>query len=64
MLSILKASLRAVDSHHPAVRAQPATGLRALDIDAGFVTGFAELNKPGPTSCLTCLPTTSAESGI
>lgn len=34
-----------VDSHHPAVRTHPVTGLKALNINPGFVTGFAELNK-------------------
>lgn len=34
-----------VDSHHPAVRTHPVTGLRALNINPGFVTGLAELNK-------------------
>lgn len=34
-----------VDSHHPAVRTHPVTGLRVLNINPGFVTGFAELNK-------------------
>lgn len=34
-----------VDSHHPAVRTHPVTGLKALNINPGFVTGLAELNK-------------------
>lgn len=34
-----------VDSHHPAVRTHPVTGLRALNVNPGFVTGFAELKK-------------------
>ncbi|KAI5859409.1 hypothetical protein GGS23DRAFT_616048 [Durotheca rogersii] len=34
-----------VDSHHPAVRTHPVTGLKALNINTGFVTGFAELKK-------------------
>jgi alpha-ketoglutarate-dependent taurine dioxygenase len=34
-----------MDSHHPAVRTHPVTGLKALNINPGFVTGFAELNK-------------------
>jgi sulfonate dioxygenase len=35
-----------VDSHHPAVRTHPVTGLKALNVNEGFVTGFAELKKP------------------
>ncbi|KAI1854022.1 hypothetical protein JX266_001163 [Neoarthrinium moseri] len=34
-----------IDSHHPAVRTHPVTGLKALNINPGFTTGFAELNK-------------------
>ncbi|KAK9799887.1 putative TauD/TfdA-like domain-containing protein [Seiridium cardinale] len=34
-----------VDSHHPAVRTHPVTGLKALNVNPGFVTTFAELNK-------------------
>lgn len=34
-----------IDSHHPAVRMHPVTGLRALNVNPGFVTGFAELKK-------------------
>ncbi|OAG37859.1 hypothetical protein AYO21_07965 [Fonsecaea monophora] len=34
-----------IDTHHPAVRTHPVTGLKALNINPGFVTGFAELNK-------------------
>ncbi|KAK4193245.1 alpha-ketoglutarate-dependent sulfonate dioxygenase 7 [Podospora australis] len=34
-----------VDSHHPAVRTHPVTGLKALNINPGFVTGFAELKR-------------------
>lgn len=34
-----------LDSHHPAVRTHPVTGLKALNINPGFVTGFAELKK-------------------
>ncbi|CRK16600.1 hypothetical protein BN1708_002858 [Verticillium longisporum] len=33
------------DSHHPAVRTHPVTGLKALNVNPGFVTGFAELKK-------------------
>jgi sulfonate dioxygenase len=35
-----------VDSHHPAVRSHPVTGLKAFNVNEGFVTGFAELKKP------------------
>ena len=34
-----------VDTHHPAVRTHPVTGLKALNVNPGFVTGFAELKK-------------------
>ncbi|KIW73313.1 hypothetical protein PV04_01444 [Phialophora macrospora] len=34
-----------IDTHHPAVRTHPVTGLKALNVNPGFVTGFAELNK-------------------
>lgn len=34
-----------IDTHHPAVRTHPVTGLRALNVNPGFVTGFAELKK-------------------
>ncbi|KAJ9312927.1 hypothetical protein DTO271D3_6841 [Paecilomyces variotii] len=34
-----------IDTHHPAVRTHPVTGLKALNVNTGFVTGFAELNK-------------------
>jgi len=34
-----------VDAHHPAVRTHPVTKLKALNINPGFVTGFAELKK-------------------
>ncbi|ROV98701.1 hypothetical protein VMCG_06826 [Cytospora schulzeri] len=34
-----------VDTHHPAVRTHPVTGLRALNVNPGFVTGFAELKR-------------------
>ncbi|KAF2679272.1 alpha-ketoglutarate-dependent sulfonate dioxygenase [Lentithecium fluviatile CBS 122367] len=34
-----------VISHHPAVRTHPVTGLKALNVTPGFVTGFAELKK-------------------
>ncbi|KAI0469908.1 alpha-ketoglutarate-dependent sulfonate dioxygenase [Xylariaceae sp. FL0804] len=37
-----------VDSHHPAVRTHPVTGLKALNVNLGFVTGFAELKKREP----------------
>lgn len=35
-----------IDTHHPAVRTHPVTGLKALNVNLGFVTGFAELKKP------------------
>lgn len=34
-----------IDTHHPAVRTHPVTGLKALNVNGGFVTGFAELKK-------------------
>lgn len=34
-----------IDTHHPAVRTHPVTGLRALNVNPGFTAGFAELNK-------------------
>lgn len=34
-----------LDSHHPAVRTHPVTGLKALNVIEGFTTGFAELKK-------------------
>ncbi|KAL2001890.1 hypothetical protein VTN02DRAFT_1045 [Thermoascus thermophilus] len=34
-----------IDTHHPAVRTHPVSGLKALNVNTGFVTGFAELNK-------------------
>ncbi|KAF4764186.1 hypothetical protein HAV15_000500 [Penicillium sp. str.  len=34
-----------VDTHHPAVRTHPVTKLKALNVNPGFVTGFAELKK-------------------
>jgi sulfonate dioxygenase len=34
-----------LDSHHPAVRSHPVTGLKALNVNEGFVTAFAELKK-------------------
>ncbi|KAI0893366.1 alpha-ketoglutarate-dependent sulfonate dioxygenase [Annulohypoxylon nitens] len=34
-----------IDSHHPAVRTHPVTGLKALNVNTGFVTGFAQLKK-------------------
>ncbi len=34
-----------IETHHPAVRTHPVTGLKALNVNPGFVTGFAELKK-------------------
>ncbi|KAF1921224.1 alpha-ketoglutarate-dependent sulfonate dioxygenase [Ampelomyces quisqualis] len=34
-----------IDTHHPAVRTHPVTNLRALNVNEGFVVGFAELKK-------------------
>ncbi|KAK7216746.1 hypothetical protein V2G26_004749 [Clonostachys chloroleuca] len=34
-----------IDTHHPAVRTHPVTGLKALNVNLGFVSGFAELKK-------------------
>ncbi|KAJ0297979.1 hypothetical protein COL5a_009966 [Colletotrichum fioriniae] len=34
-----------LDSHHPAVRTHPVSGLKALNVNPGFVTAFAELKK-------------------
>ncbi|KAL2846414.1 alpha-ketoglutarate-dependent sulfonate dioxygenase [Aspergillus pseudoustus] len=34
-----------IDTHHPAVRTHPVTGLKALNVNPGFVTGLAELKK-------------------
>ncbi|KAH8802257.1 alpha-ketoglutarate-dependent sulfonate dioxygenase [Hyaloscypha sp. PMI_1271] len=34
-----------IDTHHPAVRTHPVTGLKALNVNNGFVTSFPELKK-------------------
>ncbi|KAF2015224.1 TauD-domain-containing protein [Aaosphaeria arxii CBS 175.79] len=34
-----------IESHHPAVQTNPITGLKALNVTPGSVTGFAELKK-------------------
>lgn len=34
-----------IDTHHPAVRTHPVTSLKALNVNPGFVSGFAELKK-------------------
>ncbi|KAI9740883.1 MAG: hypothetical protein M1818_004488 [Claussenomyces sp. TS43310] len=42
-----------IDTNHPAVRTHPSTGLKALNVDAGLVTGTsAPLNLPAAE----CLP--------
>lgn len=41
-----------IDTHHPAVRTHPVTGLKALNVNLGFVTGFAELKKEESDSLL------------
>lgn len=41
-----------IDTHHPAVRTHPVTGLKALNVNLGFVTGFAELKKEEGDSLL------------
>ncbi|CAG8976829.1 hypothetical protein HYALB_00009093 [Hymenoscyphus albidus] len=34
-----------IDTHHPAVRTHPVTGLKALNVNLAYCTGFAELKK-------------------
>jgi sulfonate dioxygenase len=34
-----------IDTHHPAVRTHPVTGLKALNVNNGFVTSFPGLKK-------------------
>lgn len=34
-----------VDTHHPAIRTHPVTGLKALNITPGSVTGFPDLTQ-------------------
>jgi alpha-ketoglutarate-dependent taurine dioxygenase len=41
-----------IDTHHPAVRTHPVTQLKALNVNPGFVTGFAELKKKESDSLL------------
>ena len=41
-----------VDTHHPAVVAHPVTKLRALNLNPGFTTGFAELKRDESDSLL------------
>lgn len=42
-----------IDTHHLTVRTHPVTGLKALNINPGFVTAFAELKeKESGTSSL------------
>jgi len=46
-----------VDTHHPAVRTHPVTGLRALNVNPGFVTDFAELKGKESGTSLPLLTT-------
>lgn len=41
-----KANRAPIDTHHPAVRTHPVTGLKALNVNPSFITGFAELKQP------------------
>ncbi|KAH8780514.1 alpha-ketoglutarate-dependent sulfonate dioxygenase [Hyaloscypha sp. PMI_1271] len=34
-----------IDTHHPAIRTHPVTGLKALNVNIAYCTGFAELKK-------------------
>jgi sulfonate dioxygenase len=34
-----------VETHHPAVRTHPVTGLKALNVNLVYCTGFAELKR-------------------
>jgi alpha-ketoglutarate-dependent taurine dioxygenase len=34
-----------IDTHHPAIRTHPVTGLKALNVNPTYCTGFAELKK-------------------
>ena len=34
-----------IDTHHPAVRTHPVTGLKALNVNHTYCAGFAELKK-------------------
>jgi alpha-ketoglutarate-dependent taurine dioxygenase len=34
-----------IDTHHPAVRTHPVTGLKSLNVNLTYCTGFAELKK-------------------
>ena len=34
-----------IDTHHPAVRTHPVTGLKSLNVNLAYCTGFAELKK-------------------
>jgi sulfonate dioxygenase len=45
-----------VDLHHPAVRSHPVTGLKALNVNEGFVTAFAELKKAESGSFTPAMP--------
>lgn len=34
-----------IDTHHPAIRTHPVTGLKSLNVNLAYCTGFAELKK-------------------
>lgn len=34
-----------IDTHHPAIRTHPVTGLKSLNVNLTYCTGFAELKK-------------------
>lgn len=53
-----------IDTHHPAVRTHPVTGLKALNVNTGFVAGFAELNKTESGPLRDIYPTSFNPSNI